>query len=349
MKKHNPKILIAFNQPVGGIYESYDGRINKTKVEESIDLSEVGVIEEFEEIHSSLNNLGFNTTNINILNDVEYLISLLKREEPDVIFNLVESVEGESLKEMFIAGIFELMNIPYTGCDAYSLGLCLNKHKAKMFLKAAGVNIPKWRFYTDPLTVISGNHLQFPVIVKPSREDASVGISEESVVHDEHNLKTRVEYMYENFKQPILVEEYIDGREINSGILGDQEKIALPLSEIDFSTLPSDLPKIVTYDGKWMTESIYYNATVPVCPAPLRDDIAEQIKTISLSIAELFGCRDYCRVDLRLTKNNVPYILEVNPNPDISKDAGFPRAAKSHGLSYEELLVTIINFALDRR
>lgn len=349
MRKDNPKILIAFNQPVGGIYESYDGRIHNTMVKESIDLSEVGVLEEFEEIRASLNNLGFNTANINILNDVEYLIGVIKNEKPDVIFNLVESVEGDTLKEMFIAGIFELMNVSYTGCDAYSLGLCLNKHKAKMFLKAAGVNIPNWRLYQDPSNVISGNHLKFPVIVKPSREDASVGISEESIVYDEHNLKTRVEFMYENFKQPILVEEYIDGREINSGILGDREKIALPLSEIDFSTLPNDLPKIVTYDGKWMTESVYYQATIPVCPAPIDDALANRIKQLSLSVSELFGCRDYCRVDLRLDKNNIPYVLEVNPNPDISKDAGFPRAAKSYGLSYEELLVTIINFAHARR
>jgi D-alanine-D-alanine ligase len=348
MKKANPKILIAFNQPVGGIYESYDGRIHKTKVEKSIDLSEVGVLEELEEIRESLSNLGFDTTNINVLNDIEYLINVIKNVNPDVIFNLVESVEGESLKEMFIAGIFELMNVPYTGCDAYSLGLCLNKYKSKMFLKAAGVNIPNWRLYQNPSLVIFGNHLNFPVIVKPSHEDASVGISEESVVYDEHHLKTRIEYMYENFKQPILVEEYIDGREINSAVLGDQDKVALPLSEIDFSTLPKDLPKIVTYDGKWIKDSFYYKATIPCCPAPIEDDLSNQIKQLSLSIAELFGCRDYCRIDLRLDKNNIPYVLEVNPNPDISKDAGFPRAAKAYGLSYEELLITIINFARAR-
>lgn len=346
--KKNPKILIAFNQPVGGIYNSYDGRITKTRVEKSIDLSEVGVIEEFEEIRNSLNNLGFITRNLNILNDVELLIKDMKRENPDVIFNLVESVEGESTKEMYVAGLFELMNIPYTGCDAYTLGLCLNKHRAKLFLKAHGINIPNWRLYENPIKFLNGSILNFPVIVKPSHEDASVGISEESVVYDETQLKTRIEYMYETFKQPILVEEFIEGREISSAILGDGTKTALPLSEIDFSTLPDDFPKIVTYDGKWIKDSVYYKSTIPICPAPLGDSLTNKIKSISLNVAEIFKCRDYCRVDLRLDKRNIPYVIEVNPNPDISKDSGFPRAAKAYGLGYEELLVTIINFALAR-
>jgi len=347
--KENIKILLAFNQPIGGIYESYDGRRVKSESSSSIDLSEVGVLEEYEEIKEALTQKGFQTETFNLLDNIDELCSRLGSGNYDVVFNLVESVGGKSIKEMYVAGIYELYNIPYTGCSAVTLGLCLNKHRAKLIMKGAGFNVPRWRLYLNPLTIIFDSKPEFPLIVKPSQEDASVGISEQSVVNDEKELKDQLEFLYHTLKQPIIVEEYIEGREINSAILGDKEKIALPLSEISFDTLPDDLPKIVTYDGKWIKDSLYYKNTIPVCPAPLDNEIAEMIKKIALNVSDLFGCRDYCRVDFRLDKNNQPYILEVNPNPDISIDAGFARAAKAYGLSYDELLVKIIEFALERR
>lgn len=347
--KEDIKILLAFNQPIGGIYESYDGRRVKSESSSSIDLSEVGVLEEYEEIKEALTQKGFQTETFNLLDNIDELCSRLGSGNYDVVFNLVESVGGESIKEMYVAGIYELYNVPYTGCSAVTLGLCLNKHRAKLIMKGAGFSVPRWRLYLNPLTIIFDSKPEFPLIVKPSQEDASVGISEQSVVNDEKELKDQLEFLYHTLKQPIIVEEYIEGREINSAILGDKEKIALPLSEISFDTLPDDLPKIVTYDGKWIKDSLYYKNTIPVCPAPLDDEIAERIKKIALNVSDLFGCRDYCRVDFRLDKNNQPYILEVNPNPDISIDAGFARAAKAYGLSYDELLVKIIEFALERR
>jgi D-alanine-D-alanine ligase len=347
--KEDIKILLAFNQPIGGIYESYDGRRVKSESSSSIDLSEVGVLEEYEEIKEALTQKGFQTETFNLLDNIDELCSRLGSGNYDVVFNLVESVGGESIKEMFVAGIYELYNVPYTGCSAVTLGLCLNKHRAKLIMRGAGFSVPRWRLYLNPLTIIFDSKPEFPLIVKPSQEDASVGISEQSVVNDEKELKDQLEFLYHTLKQPIIVEEYIEGREINSAILGDKEKIALPLSEISFDTLPDDLPKIVTYDGKWIKDSLYYKNTIPVCPAPLDDEIAERIKKIALNVSDLFGCRDYCRVDFRLDKNNQPYILEVNPNPDISIDAGFARAAKAYGLSYDELLVKIIEFALERR
>jgi D-alanine-D-alanine ligase len=347
--KEDIKILLAFNQPIGGIYESYDGRRVKSESSSSIDLSEVGVLEEYEEIKEALTQKGFQTETFNLLDNIDELCSRLGSGNYDVVFNLVESVGGESIKEMYVAGIYELYNVPYTGCSAVTLGLCLNKHRAKLIMKGAGFSVPRWRLYLNPLTIIFDSKPEFPLIVKPSQEDASVGISEQSVVNDEKELKDQLEFLYHTLKQPIIVEEYIEGREINSAILGDKEKIALPLSEISFDTLPDDLPKIVTYDGKWIKDSLYFKNTIPVCPAPLDDEIAERIKKIALNVSDLFGCRDYCRVDFRLDKNNQPYILEVNPNPDISIDAGFARAAKAYGLSYDELLVKIIEFALERR
>lgn len=347
--KENIKVLLAYNQPVGGIYESYDGKRKKSESSNVIDLSEVGVIEEFEEIKDALTYKGIMTETFNLLDNIQELCNKLASREYDVVFNLVESVGGETTKEMYVAGIYELFNMPYTGCSAITLGLCLNKHRAKLFLKGAGYKVPEWKLYETPSKIVFDSNPKFPLIVKPSKEDASVGISEQSVVYNEQELKEQVEYLFTTLKQPILVEEYIEGREINSAIFGDKEKIALPLSEIRFDTLPDDFPKIVTYDGKWIKDSLYYQNTIPVCPAPIDEKLSEQLKQLALDVSKIFGCRDYCRVDMRLTKDNVPYILEVNPNPDISIDAGFARAAKAYGLSYDELLIKIIEFALERR
>lgn len=347
--KDKVKILIVFNEPTGGIYQSYDGKRIKSATSNLIDLSEVGVLEEFEEIKNTFLNLGYIADSYNLLDNIQELIQVLTSNNYDVIFNLVESVEGDSIKEMYIAGIYELLKIPFTGCSAQTLGLCLNKHRVKLILKGAGFKVPEWRLYQTPSKLVFDSKPEFPMIVKPSHEDGSVGISEQSVVYNESELKEQLEFMFSTFRQPILVEEYIDGREINSAILGDKEKIALPLSEISFETLPNELPKIVTYDGKWLKESVYYKNTIPVCPANLDEKLSNKIKEIALEITELFSCRDYARVDLRLDRNNVPFILEVNPNPDISMDAGFARAAKAYGLDYPELLNKIIEFALDRK
>jgi len=344
------KILLAYNQPTGGIYSNYDGkRIGKEEFSKQIDLSEVGVIEEYETIRDLLNSKGFYLESFNLLDNVTELIRKIHETNYDVVFNLVESVGGDSMKEMYVAGIFELMNVPYTGCSAVTLGLCLNKHRAKLIIKGAGYNVPEWKLFETPNKIIFDSKPKFPLIVKPSREDASVGISEQSIVYNEKELAEQVEFLYSSLRQPIIAEEFIDGREINSAILGDKNKIALPLSEIDFSTLPYELPKIVTYEGKWIKHSTYYKHTIPICPAPLDEVMSSKLKSLALEITTIFGCRDYARVDFRLAKNDIPYVLEVNPNPDISIDAGFARAAEAYGISYDELMLTIIQFALERK
>lgn len=343
------KVLIAYNIPINGYKKFEEQESSTTSVGLDFEASEISDIKEFEEIKENLILQGLKVYSLNMMDDIDKLIQVLTNEQIDVVFNFVESVENDSTKEMYVAGLFELLKIPYTGCKPITLGLCLNKHRAKLILRGAGFNVPNWRLYKNPNKLIFNSPINFPVIVKPSHEDASIGINENSVVYDEIELKKQVEFLYEKFKQPILVEEFIDGREINSAILGDKLKIALPLSEIDFSNLPEELPKIVTYDGKWKKESVYYKGTIPICPAQIEQELEVKIKRIALAATELFECRDYCRVDLRIDKNNVPYILEINPNPDLSINAGFARAAKAYGLNYDELLLRLIEFALERR
>ena len=152
--------------------------------------------------------------------------------------------------------------------------------------------------------------------------------------------------MAATYKQDMIAEEYIDGRELNVAILGHK---SLPISEIEFKGLPADLPKIVTYEGKWMADSVYYENTKPKCPAKLNARTKKRIEALAHQAYKALGCRDYARIDIRLDENGIPFVIEVNPNPDISSDSGFARAAAADGMSHAELLFTIVNFALSRR
>ena len=183
-------------------------------------------------------------------------------------------------------------------------------------------------------------------MMKLNDEDASIGISENSVVKSYRELRKQFEFLTKTYNKNIIVEEYIVGRELNCAVVGDKP---LPISEIDFTGLPQNLPKIVTYDGKWIEDSTYYNYTKPVCPAPLGERITKKIHETALAAYNAMNCRDYSRVDIRLSNDGIPYVIEVNPNPDISADSGFARAAAAVGISYKELLYTIGNFALIRK
>ncbi|KUG26319.1 hypothetical protein ASZ90_003839 [hydrocarbon metagenome] len=183
------------------------------------------------------------------------------------------------------------------------------------------------------------------MIVKLLSEDASIGISENSVVYNDNELNKRMEYLFKNFKQDVIVEEFINGRELNVSILG---KDVLPISEISFKGLSKKLPKIITYEAKWSPDSEYYKHTVPICPAKLSKEVEKKVSEIALESFNAMGCRDYARVDIRLAKNNHPYVIEVNPNPDISPDSGFARSAAAAGIDYFELIKKLIHFALSR-
>jgi D-alanine-D-alanine ligase len=188
--------------------------------------------------------------------------------------------------------------------------------------------------------------LNFPLIVKPPYEDASQGISCDSVVENRRALLKRISYIHEIYQQPALVEEYIPGRELNVAILGSSKPQVLPLSEITFA--PELARAIVCFDSKWSPESAAYRGTKPVCPAQLNPKDRLLINMIATRAYQLLGCRDYARVDIRLN-NHTPYILEVNANPDISPDAGLARSAMSTGLSYPQLIELIVKDAMRRK
>ncbi len=356
------RVSILYNQPVTGdeqrerlaITESgtlanraATQRRDKMSMQEMIDLSEVGVVEEMDDIKDALNSIGYKTTTFNVDGDVYRLFDYLKTEPPDIIFNLVECVENQAIQEMHVAGLYELMKIPYTGAGPLALGLALHKPRVKELLGYHGIRTPGFRVYRAG-DKIAAPDIPFPLIVKPSSEDASVGIEDGSVVETVAELRRRVQYIIEEYEQPALVEEFIDGRELNVAILGSRRPTTLPISEIDFSGLKETMRKIVTYEAKWMHGTIAFDGTKGVCPAQLPAKVEAEIKATALRCFNIIGCRDYARVDFRLSKSGLPYVLEVNPNPDISDDAGFARSARAQGYTYPEAIGKIVESTFER-
>ncbi len=311
-------------------------------------LAEDAILEEIGAVEEALRALGHQCYVMAIRDEMHTVIHWLKEIQPDVVFNLCESVYGNSCWEMNIPALLDLFRIPYTGSSSLTLGLCQDKGKVKDILQSQGILTPRYKIFDRGVNHIRGNI--FPIIVKPLHEDGSLGISKESVVYDDETLSRQIHYVVEKYHQPALVEEFVDGRELNVGLLETNGKVGLlPISEIDFSEFPEDLPKICMYDAKWETDSPEYQGSKPVCPARLEWVVQKRIEYIALKVFKLFGCRDYARVDMRLDSNGKIYVLEVNPNPDISPQSGMARAIKVQGMTYTDFVGNLIERAVQRK
>ncbi|MDH5815274.1 MAG: ATP-grasp domain-containing protein [Candidatus Nezhaarchaeota archaeon] len=324
---------ILFNVPV-----------RSEKGEEVDYIAEVNVLDQVKAVEDALMKLGFNYQLFPLRDDIEETIKSIKASKPDVIVNLSEGCMGDSSLEMHIASMLEILGVPYTGSTPLTLGLCQDKGLAKDVLKANGVPTPKYRVmrgFEPP------EGLSLPLMVKPLREDASIGITKDSFVRTLRELERQVNYINSTYRQPALVEEYISGREFNVSILGDEEPIALPISEIVFEF--DEDPKVVDYRAKWLKDSEEYLKTKPVCPAEIDEPLKSRIEEVAIKAYRALRCRDYARVDIRLdAKTGKPYVLEVNPNPDISPDSGFVRSLRAAKIAFEEFIEMIISFALKR-
>lgn len=273
----------------------------------------------------------------------------LRQEKPDVVFNLGDDgFRGDPTLEPHVAAILDILNIPYTGNNYFTLALCQNKARAKDILTFQGVLTPKFQVFTSANRKLN-SELKFPLIVKPIREDGSIGIKERSVVKNEEQLREEVDHILSIYKQEALVEEFIDGREFNVSLIGNRKPIILPVAEIDFSGMPENLPKIVSYRAKWIKQSIVFRKTPVICPAQIDEKTRELTEDVSKKCYKIFGCRGYARIDFRYDeKDKKLYVLEINPNPDISEDGGIVKAAAAAGMSYSDLLLKIINLALEK-
>ena len=303
--------------------------------------------EEVIAVEESLREAGFSPYVLSVEHFSRELIQTLAKLAPRFVFNLCEAINGKCEFEMCVAGLLDLMKIPYTGSGPMALGLGLDKFRVKKLFQASG--IPAARGYLlAPGKKLSARRPRFPVIVKPVHEDASLGINSNSVCHTWAQLEKQVGYVHSVYLQEALVEEYLDGREFNVSIIGDGDPEVLAISEIDFSGMPEGEPRIVSYRAKWDEESPMYRCTTPICPADIPRRLENRIRDIALRSYRCVGCRDYGRVDMRADARGALYVLEVNPNPDIAPNAGFARAAGAAGYTYTKIISKMAQFALER-
>ena len=328
------RILIAYNAP----QREQRGRAMDY-------VSEAGVLDQVNAVRNSMVELGYEVMLAPLQKSVQAFMERLARFRPDAIFNLVEGWQGDSKYHLHLPAMYELLGLEYTGAPMSALVMSFDKWTTKMLLEQAGLPVPRGMQCSE---VPGRCHLRFPVIVKPVHEDASLGIDFESVVYDLDELRRRVAWVIQNYHQPALVEEYIDGRELNVAIIGDRLPEALPISEITFPYVPEGKPRICSYNIKWMENSDEFHWVEASCPALLDEDTTMRAQQIAISAFRLLGCRDYARVDMRLAADNQPYIVEVNANPDLSPDAGLTRSAVASGRSYTQFIGEIVGFALQR-
>lgn len=309
-------------------------------------ISEQGAEAEACEVRKALEKSGYAAQMVPLGPDIASFINQLQRLAPAVVFNLCEGFWGESSQEMNVAALFELMGLPYTGAPPLCLGLTQDKVRTKDLLIRHHLPTPKYTTARPGQQVLHTHDMTFPLIVKPRAEDASLGITADSIVTSDKALRERVHFIHATYRQEALIEEFIEGRELNIAVLGDKQFEVLPASEIIFE---QGLPHpIVSYDGKWMEASEEFARTRPVCPATLRVKEEILIRDVALRACKILECRDYSRIDIRL-RDGVPYILEINANPDISPDAGLARSAKVRGMTYPALIESILEMAIRRK
>lgn len=346
--KKELKIAVAFNEAHPDFYKKKNPEdFKELNFIPFFEVDDMNPIEEYELLAKRLTTNGYKAYPLNIADDITSLVKDVKKNKPDVIFNFIELYKENSTLEMSAVGILELLRIPYTGAPPMTLANCQNKVLAKRMLSVKGIQTAKFMMIKS-LSSKYEHDLKFPIIVKPGFEDASVGIENESVVQNEAALKERIEHVLVQYNQPALIEEFIQGRELNVAVIGDKTPRALPISEIDFSEMPDHLYNIVSYQAKWDPYHEAYHKTIPICPAQLPPDITSAAKSTAIKAFRVMGCRDYARIDMRLTKDNQLYVLEVNPNPDLTEGAGFMRSTEAAGYTYVGTLKEILRLAMLR-
>lgn len=259
----------------------------------------------------------------------------------DLVFNLCEGVGGVSRLEYPVASAIELTGIPCTGTSAWTMTVCHRKPVLNAVLQSHGLPVPRW---TVPVGDDDAGDFLLPAIVKPAAEDASIGIEQSSVVATPAMLVERVRKLRKRHGQ-VMVQEYVPGREFNVGFVGQR---ALPVSEIDFSAMPNGAWPIVSFAAKWHDHSPEYAGTKPVCPADIDEHLGARLVGTAREAWLAVEGKGYGRVDLRLDADGQPWVLEVNPNPDLSEDAGLANMARALGWSYADLVQAIVDAALER-
>jgi D-alanine-D-alanine ligase len=304
-----------------------------------------------DQLDAALAEAGHTSQRLAVDDSVEPLITALKSSPPDLVFNLAESFRGKSALESNVAALLNLLDLRYTGSSPAGLILAGDKTLTKKVLAFHGIQSAKfatmYRGQSDWVGDIS-----FPLLVKPPQEDASLGITQKSIVNDVKELLDVISSTQQEYQSPVLVEEFIDGREFYVGVIGNSKVEALPIIELDFSKFPAGLPKIASWEAKWGDDGDekgeQFEGTKSIFPTDLSEEMAERIQRVAVDSFQALRLRDYARIDLRVTPEDEIFVIEANPNCYLEKNSEFARAAQKCGLEYPALIARIVELASAR-
>ncbi|MBI4224026.1 MAG: ATP-grasp domain-containing protein [Deltaproteobacteria bacterium] len=297
---------------------------------------------------AALKALGHRVRTLGVFDDIRLILKAAAKEKPDILFNLTEHFHDRSYYDRNVAGLFELLQIPYTGSGPAGLMLCRNKGIAKKILCHHHIQTPLFRVYPKGHPIAPPPKLKYPILVKPLREEASYGISQNSLVDREAALVERVRFIHDTFKQDAIAEEYVEGRELYVSILGNRRLRAFPVREMVFENIPEADRKFATFKAKW-DEKYRRRWGIKNRFAALKPELEKKIQAICKKVYRLLSIQGYGRVDLRLTPADDIVVLEANPNPFIAKDEDFARSARKGGMEYNRLIQKILQLGFHPR
>lgn len=325
----NPSAHQSFNSPSVDLYAEWD-------TFETIDAVRAALAE----IHD-----------VTLIEADDSAYERLREQRPDIVFNITEGLYGVS-REAQIPAMLEMLQIPYTGSDPLTLAVCLDKSRAKEILAYHKVPTPQFSVIST-MAELRCAEVVLPAMVKPLHEGSSKGIFDASLVATRKELETQVSQVLETYREPALVEEFVGGREFTVAMLGNGDGVrVLPIVEIKFDSLPQGVNPIYSYEAKWIWDRADNPLDIFECPAKVSDALRVEIESICRRTWSVLRCRDWCRIDVRLDSRGKPHILELNPLPGIlpnpEDNSCFPKAARAAGLSYNELIQTVLALAARR-
>jgi D-alanine-D-alanine ligase len=298
---------------------------------------------------STLRKLGHDAMVLGVRSDLELIRNTVVEFKPDIIFNLLEEFHDRPLYDQNVVSFLELIPVPYTGCNPRGMVLSRDKALTRKILSYHRIPGPDFTIFRRGRKVKRPTKLSLPLFVKSQVEEASLGISQASVVYTDEELIERVRFMHEKYHTDVIAEEYIEGRELYVGIFGDDRLTILPIWELLFANMPEDKPRIATRRVKWDAK---YQEKHGISSGPaqgIAPELRAKIESICKRAYRALGISGYARMDLRLKSNDEVYVIEANPNPEIAKGEDFADAAQEFGWPYEELIKRVLSQGFNRK
>src|SRR5262245_38349905 len=303
------------------------------------------------QIEQALRAGGHEPRRVLVDSEVEPVVSAIREDRPELVFNLAESFAGKSALESNIAALLNLLDLRYTGSSPAGLLVAGDKTLSKKVLRFHGIKSPEFATVYRGMVDWAGE-VDFPLIVKPPQEDSSLGITQKSIVRDVKELLEKISELQSAYQSPALAEQFIEGREFYVGVLGNANARALPIIELDFTKYPAGRPRIATWEAKWGDEGdakgAEYEGTESIFPENVPDDLRERVQKAAVDAFHALRLRDYARVDMRVTEAGEVYVIEVNPNCYLEAKSEFARAAERDGIAYDALIAQIVELASAR-